>query len=663
MSWMAKLYETYEQGMHLDLSEDEQLMPISHTLQNAHINVVIDGSGNFLNAKVLGKTQIVLPATESSAGRSSGEAPHPLADKLQYVAGDYAYFGGQKKHYFEGYKKQLKGWSESEFSHPHVRAVLAYIEKSCLIEDLINCGICYVDADRKLMTSWLNEVTEENPLPALFKVLPKEKGELDQGNALVCWSVHVPGTPEFDTWTNSDIQKNWIRYDALSAGNSELCLISGKHRPFATNHPAKLRHTGDKAKLVSANDSSGFTYRGRFIQSDNIANVSFEVTQKAHNALRWLIGQRKQAYRNGDQVIVSWAVSGKKAPPPILDLATTLEEPIELAQESSVVSLQSEVDITVGLGQQFAIALKRYMKGYYKDFSDKPMDSVVVMGLDSATPGRMAITYYRDFMAKEYLDVISQWHSDFAWPQRVSKEYKDAKGKVSKTVRWLPGAPTPWAILNTCYGDIVKSNESLKKQVTERILPCIVEKRSLPEDLYKLATNRACNPNSGEYWEWERNIGVACALFKGFHHPNRQTDLNKRRSYDMALDKENHSRDYLFGRLLAYAEKIELTALRVAGVNRPTTSQRLMQRFADRPSSTWLTIYKQLDPYMRQLRSSRAGFITNREKEIDEIVDAFQREDFNRDTALTGEFLLGFHSQRLALRTTDKQNTESTPEE
>ena len=123
----------------------------------------------------------------------------------------------------------------------------------------------------------------------------------------------------------------------------------------------------------------------------------------------------------------------------------------------------------------------------------------------------------------------------------------------------------------------------------------------------------------------------------------------------MALDTESTSRDYLFGRLLAYAEKIEQTALSISNINRPTTSQRLMQRFADRPGSTWLTIYKQLDPYVRQLRSSRAGFIVNREKEIDEIVDAFQADDFTRDGALSGEFLLGFHSQRLALRSAEKQ--------
>ncbi len=73
MSWMAQLHKTYEQGLTLDQSAvpfEERLMPISHTLQNAHINIVIDEQGNFKRAAVLEKTQVVLPATEKSAGRS-----------------------------------------------------------------------------------------------------------------------------------------------------------------------------------------------------------------------------------------------------------------------------------------------------------------------------------------------------------------------------------------------------------------------------------------------------------------------------------------------------------------------------------------------------------------------------------------------------------------
>ena len=81
MSWISKLYETYEKAAVLDLPINEKITPVNHTPQNAHINIVIDAEGNFRRAEVL-KTQIILPATESSAGRTGKRAlPHPLHDK------------------------------------------------------------------------------------------------------------------------------------------------------------------------------------------------------------------------------------------------------------------------------------------------------------------------------------------------------------------------------------------------------------------------------------------------------------------------------------------------------------------------------------------------------------------------------------------------------
>ncbi|WLE98108.1 MAG: hypothetical protein QTN59_04570 [Candidatus Electrothrix communis] len=40
MSWLAQLHKTYEQGLTIDQSAapfEKRLMPVSHTLQNAHI--------------------------------------------------------------------------------------------------------------------------------------------------------------------------------------------------------------------------------------------------------------------------------------------------------------------------------------------------------------------------------------------------------------------------------------------------------------------------------------------------------------------------------------------------------------------------------------------------------------------------------------------------
>ena len=90
------------------------------------------------------------------------------------------------------------------------------------------------------------------------------------------------------------------------------------------------------AKLISSNDTSGFTFLGRFIDADQACGVGFDVTQKAHNALRWLIG--RQACRDGDQVVVAWAVSGEPIPDPFANTYELFGIEADQQQEESGVS-------------------------------------------------------------------------------------------------------------------------------------------------------------------------------------------------------------------------------------------------------------------------------------------------------------------------------------
>ena len=662
MSWMAKLYDTYETGMGLNLPDENKLMPISHTLQNTHINIVIDSNGYFKGATVLEKTQVVLPATERSAGRAGKlPPPHPLADKIQYVAKDYSDYGGRKICFFGDYEKQLKAWCSSEQSHPKAIAVYKYINRGQVVADLIASKVLYVDENNQLMAYWPDE-EDKNP-PLIFKVLPsipknkrknEEKVEVEPGDALVCWSVEKEGEPDSNTWRNQALQQSWIDYNSRTGDISDFCFITGNTSPIAVNHPAKLRHTGDKAKLVSANDSSGFTFRGRFTDPNGrqATSISYEVTQKAHNALRWLIS--RQGFRNGDQVFVSWAISGKTTPEP-LETTWDLLYTDPVVQEKTEKKENSARDHSIDIGESFSNRLNEYMAGYRTKLD--PTEQIIIMGLDSATPGRMGIIYYRELLASEFLERIEKWHYEFAWPQRFSVPNPESKKKNEKKTVWPPSSPPPKSIADAAYGNILKSNEALKKGVIERILPCIVDGRHFPHDLVLSSVRRTCNRHNCEKWEWERNLGITCALYKGFYlrHPQQ----NKRREYKMALEEERTTRDYLYGRLLAIAEKIEETALYVGGENRPTTAARLMQRFADRPFSTWRNIELALQPYMQRLKSNRAGFLVNRTKELDSILGAFSPDDFTSEKPLSGEFLLGYHCQKQAWQNKSNENKET----
>jgi CRISPR-associated protein Csd1 len=276
-------------------------------------------------------------------------------------------------------------------------------------------------------------------------------------------------------------------------------------------------------------------------------------------------------------------------------------------------------------GQLFARKLNKRIAGYAARLTDR--DDIVVMGLDSATPGRMAITYYRELGGSEFLARIHAWHENTAWPQNMGKE------------RRFTGAPAPRDIAEAAYGR--RADEKLRKSTVERLLPSIVDGQPIPRDLVRACAQRAVNRAGQEHWEWERTLGIACALIRG---------SRREEHYSMSLEENRTTRDYLFGRLLAVAEKIEGYSLYLQKESRETTAERLMQRFADHPAATWRTIELALRPYVARLRSNRGGTLHNWRKLLDDISSKFQGDDFTRPGRLDAEFLLGYHCQRAALQ-------------
>lgn len=683
MSWMQRLYETYEAAMALDITDNFKPKPVSHSVQNAHINIVLGASGNFLRASVKNKFRIVLPATEDSANRTGrAPPPHPLNDKLQYVAADYPDFGGQKPSFFFEYRALLAEWCASEFTSPKVEAVLKYVDEKRVIRDLVDAKVLILDENNRLLTPESLVEIKGGVLPDIFKSIPKDtsQGRFDQGGALICWSVEIPGDPVSDTWSDDKLFKKWMRFDALRNSVSGLCLVTGKDIPIALKHPSKILKSVSGAKLISSDDDSGFTFRGRFTDSKVTkkvvglqgGNVGFVVSQKVHSALGWLI--ERQGFHNKEQAIVAWATSGIEIPE--LLVATTefdlddFDEVYGTVEPSRNNADEPAIDQSTDLGQRFAAKLNAYMSGYRAKLSDS--DQISIMAIDSATPGRIGVTYYREILPREYLDRLTQWHTDLAWPQRVVTEVPQKRGSSTHNVAWRIAAPSPLLILNATYGDILQSNKALKKNLIERLLPCITECHEIPRDLVYRAVSRACNRNSkrlsdqystrqSELAAWEKELAVACALYKGYLLRN----LN-RSEISMALEEGNTSRDYLYGRLLALADNIESYALNRTDEKRPTSAERFMQRFADRPFSTWRTIELSLRPYINRLKAGdekSRGFVYSRTTLLSNIQGLFvDSEQFKIDKQLSGEFLLGFHCQRLALSKKSETNFNTEPE-
>ena len=648
MSWMAKLYETYDHIVDQNGQEENNIIwPVSHFVKNAHIEVVIDMDGNYLK----GRSRILhgfdsptlIPASESSAGKAGAKiAPHPLCDEIGYCASDYPKANKKKT---QAYLDQLEDWKNYGQSHPKLRAIFKYLVKQTLWNDLLS----------------------EFEFPLKVKKSNGTSQKISPEKVFIRWCVEEPGNPVSGTWQDEVLIDSWISYDREKNNKEGFCYILGKKARIASNHPRFLRWPGDGAKLVSSNDHSGYTFRGRFTDTKasidkngaQAVGIGFDVTQKAHNALRYLLSSPSHSYRNGDQVYVNWAVSGKTIPKLLKSSWEMMVDdgiPLEPEVEPEIAA-QHEIDHSIDLGDSFANQFNNYLRGYRANL--KLNEQIVIMGLDSATLGRMGIIYYRELLASEFLDRIHDWHTQFAWPQRHTKEYPNPnsnKKPIKKTI-WPVSSPVPRVIAEAAYGDILKSNDALKKSLLERILPCIVDGRQFPEDILRSAVRHASNRNNCEKWEWERNLGVACAIYRGFYM--RHPDKIKRRKYAMGLEEDRRTRDYLYGRLLAIAEQIEELALNVGGESRPTTAARLMQRFADRPFSTWRNIELGLQPYMQRLQGKRAGFLANRKKDLDAVFAAFLPDDLTSEKPLSGEFLLGYHCQKQYWRNTKSDNNEN----
>ncbi|HEY6766753.1 MAG TPA: type I-C CRISPR-associated protein Cas8c/Csd1 [Candidatus Sulfotelmatobacter sp.] len=629
MSWIEKLYETYECCDGAPQFENEPLLPLCHVYQQAHIEVVISKDSRCRGARVLQRTEqrTSIACTEDSASRCSNDAPHALCDKLQYCASDYEKRGGRKKPCWKSYSDQLKNWCSSPFAHPKANAVLAYLQGGSLLEDLISEKIVVANQSGRLLDTW----TEDGPLPPLLKLLTAKQGRRDQGDALVRWRVEIPGDVISALWEDADLQASWVKFCASREARLGVCFVSGRQRvALASKHRRGIRWSGDGAKLISSNDDSGYTFRGRFSSGDEACGVGFEVSQKAHNALRWLVARQGDAGKTVEQMFVSWSTGGQSIPDPLKNTAQLFHD----TPPGDAAEPQYQGDA----GQLFASRLNRLIAGYTAKLG--PTQSIIVMGLDSATPGRMAIIFYRELTGSEFLSRVLAWHTEHAWEQNYSSE-----------LRFL-GAPAPKDIAEAAYGR--RLDDKLRKWTVERLIPCIIDGEPVPRDLVESAVRRVCNRVGLKSWEWEKCLGIACSLYRGWR---------KKENYQMSLEESRTSRDYLFGRLLAIADHLEQRALHVAGENRETNAARMMQRFADHPCSTWRNIRHALLPYEARLRSKRPPLLHRLNVLIDDVMGKFQTNEFADDGKLSGEYLLGFHCQRSALWQKPENTRGTTAEE
>jgi len=621
MSWLLDLYETYENnneqiGVMNKKGENEEymLLPVAHSTQAAQIEVTVDTEGKFYSAKVVEKKQAttVIPCTEASFSRTSGAVPHPLHDKLMYVAGDFERYGGVIKKGssppFNDYMEQLKDWCDSPYAHPKVIAIYHYLRKGTLIKDLIAKSILYVDENDQLIKKWTKKEEEQfGDKPKIFQVMSDT-----QDKVFVRFDVHEVGQLNTEVWNDQSIYDSFIAYYKEKLKENDLCYVTGEFAPKTDRHASKIRHAADLSKLIAINSSA---FKGRFTTAKDVVNIGFNVSQKAHNALKWLI--IKQGQMVDGRVFLVWGNESVDIPSPQDDLQELFTE---LGILNDPLSNGVDQDQT---HEVFARAVNKAIAGYKSDLTYK--SKVMILILDAATTGRLSVMYYRSINTSDYFDRLANWSKTCSWLHAY-------KRNEDKKIMQFYGPPIPRDIALAAYGS--HANDKVIKGLMERMMPCIVDGQRIPLDVIRSAVIRASNPVSMEEWEWGKTLSITCALLKKQKHYEGE-------EYDVPLDTNCKKRDYLFGRLLAIADVLEKNALSVADEKRATNAIRYMNAFSRHPVRTWEVIQAALQPYQAKLGNQVLYY----NRLIDEVANQINLEDFN-DKPLSGVYLLGFYSQR-----------------
>lgn len=639
MNWFSELCDLYEKNQ--DIAgimgkENTALLPLFHTTVTAQIEVTIDRDGNFLRAEIVPEEDklTIIPVTEKSASRTAGIEPHPLCDNLKYLAGDYGLYVTEKdcsqKHKL--FMEQLKNWVESDFSHEKAEAIYRYLQKGTLVRDLCDRRVLETDDNGRLLPKVkIHKIVSQTDSFVRFRI---ETGELPPEDIL----EEDSGCCFAECWKDRTLHQSYIDYCRSRFDSYGMSYLTGETTQISYLQPKKIRNEGDGAKLISANDAENYTYRGRFVSREEAFAVGYEESQKAHNALKWII--RNQGGSLGGLCIVTWESDLNKVPDWQDDTDTICRQAEEAGWEAEEWPTADQPDTTdcyEGTGAADAARFQSALRGYQSKLGRS--SHTMIMAFDAATTGRLAMVECRDYLSSRYLESLEKWRARCEW--RHPKAGKDRGRYIFYgMVSTRDAAELLYGVEQNGFFSM-KGKEELYKEVARRWLPCILDGREIPVDMVRKAVQRASEPMIFESrFLWERILALACSLVK------QQYKIKLGEDWTMALDETSHRRDYLYGRLLAVADRVEYRTFE-KDEKRETNAKRYMCAFSQHPFRTWKILEEKLTAYWPQLEVKERG---KYRRDLDDIFALFAMEDFEKDTALDGLYLLGFHNQAQVLK-------------
>ena len=596
MGIMQVAVETYdslqEQYAGKIIQDHATMAPVSHILTSAQIEITLDQNGGFVDAVLLDKNEpkIVIPVTEESAGRTSSPCAHPLCEQLGYLT-------GLNEEKYRLYIDQLTKWAESSHSHMLLLSVLNYVKSGEILSDLLEHGVIRLD----------------------------ENGRPENEKMLVRWRMVLPDRT-VESWKDSSLFQSFIEFyeENKRKGKQGICMLSGKQSSIALQHPKGIISINGNAKLISANDSSGFTYRGRFVNDEQALTISYDMSQKAHNALRWIAADQGVQVIYGGRTFLCWNPHGKEVRPPMAAFML----PSTLPSWKNATDYHNE--------------LKRILAGERAKFPET--EKVIIAAFDAATTGRLALTYYNELEGSDYLQRLMEWDMHCCW----------YRGKFGIQ------PPLLIQIINNAFGvqrseknvPQMKADDRVVRQQMQRLISCRIDSGRIPADIKKALVDHASFPQAYDEKVWRKIVYTTCAVLNKYYYDR---NVAKGGEEAMGWKLNEPDRSFQFGRLLAAMEKIEQDYYYQAGEKgedgktRMTTAIKSLSNYRQRP----FTVYERVREHLWQAyiprvnQASRIRF----EKLVGEIMAILSQvtNDKNElNKPLDDIYLLGYDLQRNA---------------
>ena len=586
MGLFQKAIETYDSMEFLagkNIEGKETLAPIGHLIARAKAEIVIDSDGNFIRAEKIDK-RIPIPCTEESAGRSSNAIAHPLCDRLPYIVKEI----DVKKH--DAYLEAIRVWKESEYGSPKLDAIYKYVLKNHVLSDLKRSEAIELD----------------------------NKGDIKDKDVLLTWRVEGLGIDSGAVYEDEELMHNYTEFYIHNRNSKKgLCMITGEEDYLANNHLKGILSFSANAKLISSNDKTDFTYQGRFLNENEALSVGYISSQKAHNALKWLLSN--YGIRLEGKEFVAWNPKGKEIPKVNLPLLKSKSNKI--------------------IPSDYKEQLKRTINGYKASLPDN--EPVVIAAFEAATNGRLSVTYYNELQGSDFLDRLYDWDSTCCW-------YDNRYGTESPLLSTIVNFAFGTQINSGKDKGRVKCNPKIYQQQMQRLIVCRIDKVLFPRDILKNLVTKSSNLFIYTKENVDKLLFATCAVIKKCKH-----DYSKE-EWDMALNENSTDRSYLFGRLLATLEKIEKDAME--DNERKTKIIKNQAFFIQRPLTVFTQVMTNLKiAYYPKLKP---GVETYYEKLIEELTEKLSLSPENElDKPLSENYLIGYYLQKNAFYT-KKENEE-----